>query len=109
MSDSVGSRRFNYVVASHVIEHIPNPLGWFNEIYGFMEPGGILSLAIPDKRYCFDRLRGLTTASDWIGVWLQKATRPTPTQIVDFLSNKVEHNGNITWGENIGPHDLKHE
>jgi hypothetical protein len=35
IGDAVGSRRFNYVLASHVIEHIPNPLGWFNDIYGF--------------------------------------------------------------------------
>ena len=106
IGDAVGSRRFNYVVASHVIEHIPNPLGWFNEIYGFMEPGGILSLAIPDKRYCFDRLRVLTTATDWIGAWLQKTTRPTPVQILDALSNEVSHDGNITWQGNIDLHDL---
>jgi hypothetical protein len=104
--DAVGSRRFNYVVASHVIERIPNPLEWFNEIYGFMEPGGILSLAIPDKRYCLDRLRGLTTATDWIGAWLEKTTRPTPVQILDALSNEVKHDGNIFWQENIDPHDL---
>ena len=106
--DAVGSRRFNYVLASHVIENIPNPLEWFNEIYGFMEPGGILSLAIPDKRYCSDRLRGLTTAVDRIGAWLQKTTRPTPVQILDALSNEVKHDGNITWRENIDPHDLTH-
>ena len=106
IGDAVGSRRFNYVLASHVIEHIPNPLGLFNEIYGFMEPGGILSLAISDKRYCFDRLRGLTTATDWIGAWLQNATRPTPVQILDQLSNEVRHNGDIAWQENIDPHDL---
>lgn len=106
--DAVGSRRFNYVLASHVIEHIPNPLGWFNEIYGFMEPGGILSLAIPDKRYCFDRLRKVTTAIDWIGAWLQKATRPTPGQILDQLSNEVRYKGDIGWGENIESHDLTH-
>ncbi len=104
--DAVGSRRFSYVVASHVIEHIPNPLEWFNEIYGFMEPGGILSLAIPDKRYCFDRLRRLTTATDWIGAWLQETTRPTPVQILDALSNEVKHDGNIIWLGNIEPHDL---
>ncbi len=109
LRNAVGSRRCNYVLASHVIEHIPNPLEWFNEIHEFLEPGGLLSLAIPDKRYCFDRLRGLTTATDWIGTWLQKTTRPTPVQILDFLSNKVEYDGNITWGENVDLHDLKHE
>jgi hypothetical protein len=108
IKDAVGRRRFNYVLASHVIEHIPNPLGWFNEIYEFMEPGGILSLAIPDKRYCFDRLRGLTTATDWIGAWLQKTTRPTPVQILDALSNEVNHDGNGIWQENIDPDDLTH-
>lgn len=106
--DAVGSRRFNYVVASHVIENIPNPLGWLNEIYGFLEPGGILSLAIPDKRYCFDRLRGLTTAADWAGAWLQKTTKPTPAQILDALSNEVNHDGDITWLANIGPDELTH-
>lgn len=105
---AVGSRRFNYVLASHVIEHVPNPLGWFNEIHEFMEPGGILSLAIPDKRYCFDRLRDLTTATDWIGAWLQKATKPTPVQILDALSNEVSHDGNITWQEDIDPCGLTH-
>ena len=108
LKDAVGSRRFHYVLASHVIEHVPNPLGWFNDIYGFMEPGGILSLAIPDKRYCFDRLRGLTTATDWIGAWMQKTTKPTPVQILDFLSNVVQHNGDMFWPEKIGPHDLTH-
>lgn len=107
--DAAGSRRFHYVIASHVIEHVPNPLGWFNDIYGFMEPGGILSLAIPDKRYCFDRLRQLTTAPDWIGTWLQKTTKPTPVQILDYLSNVVNLDGNITWGANIDPRDLRHQ
>jgi hypothetical protein len=106
MRDGVGSRRLNYVLASHVIQYIPNPLGWLNEIHGFMEPGGILSLAIPDKRYCLDRLRGLTTATDWIGAWLQKTTRPTPVQILDALSNQVSHQGNIAWLGNVDPHDL---
>lgn len=108
LGDAVGSRRFNYVIASHVIEHIPNPLKWLNEIYELMEPGGILSLAIPDKHYCFDRLRRLTTATDWIGAWLQKTTRPTPAQILDALSNAVSHNGNIAWQGNIDPDDLTH-
>ncbi|WP_197518398.1 hypothetical protein, partial [Mycobacterium sp. E3198] len=61
-----------------------------------------------DKRYIFDRLRGLTTATDWIGAWLQKTTRPTPVQILDFLSNVVNHNGDMFWAEKIEPHDLTH-
>ncbi|MCY7273284.1 MAG: class I SAM-dependent methyltransferase [Phormidesmis sp. CAN_BIN44] len=44
----------DYVIASHVIEHVPDFIGWLSEVRGILKPGGILSLAIPDKRQCLD-------------------------------------------------------
>ncbi len=52
---------FDYVIASHVIEHTANMIGWLKEIASVVRPGGILSLAVPDKRFTFDRDRELTT------------------------------------------------
>jgi SAM-dependent methyltransferase len=55
---------FDYVIASHVIEHVPDLVGWLNEVRAILRPQGILSLAIPDKRYCFDHYRPPTTVAD---------------------------------------------
>jgi SAM-dependent methyltransferase len=52
---------FDYVIASHVIEHATDMIGWLNQIAEVMKPHGILSLAIPDKRFTFDRERETTT------------------------------------------------
>src|SRR3954469_246806 len=57
LSECVGGRRFEYCIASHVIEHVPDLIGWLAEIDDILAPGGILSLIIPDSRYTFDILR----------------------------------------------------
>lgn len=108
LASAVGERKFAYVVASHVIEHIPNPLQWLNDIHELLEPDGILSLAIPDKRYCFDRLRHPTTAAQWVDAWLRGQTRPSAFNVLDALSNEVVHNGEITWQGEIHPGVLRH-
>src|SRR6266496_5170144 len=45
---------FDWAIASHVIEHVPNMLGWLRGIAEVLKPGGILNLAIPDCRFTFD-------------------------------------------------------
>jgi 2-polyprenyl-3-methyl-5-hydroxy-6-metoxy-1,4-benzoquinol methylase len=40
---------FDYVIASHVIEHIPDTIGWLDDLTHVLRVGGILSLVIPDK------------------------------------------------------------
>ena len=52
---------FDYVIASHVIEHAPDMIGWLRQVAGVLRTGGILSLAVPDKRFTFDEGRELTT------------------------------------------------
>src|ERR1044071_6701862 len=47
---------FDHAIASHVIEHVPDPIRWLGDIHDVLRPGGILSLAIPDHRRCFDAL-----------------------------------------------------
>src|SRR5258706_9842625 len=42
---------FDYVIASHVIEHVPDVIGWLREVSDVLKPEGMLCLAIPDRRY----------------------------------------------------------
>lgn len=43
-------RRFDYIVASHVGEHVPDFLGWLKTLFGWLRPGGTVILALPDRR-----------------------------------------------------------
>ena len=52
---------FDYIVASHVFEHLPDPINFLNSMGKLLKEEGLLLLAIPDKRYCFDLLKPLTT------------------------------------------------
>lgn len=80
---------FDYVIASHVIEHIPDPIDWMEDIGRILRPGGILSLIIPDKRYCFDINRTLTETSDLVDAYLRKLRQPSFRQVYDFKSRAI--------------------
>ncbi len=50
----------SFVVANHFLEHCQNPIGAFRNMMRVLKDGGILYLAIPDKRYTFDKDRPST-------------------------------------------------
>jgi SAM-dependent methyltransferase len=96
--DVVGTTApFDFVIASHVIEHVPNPVGWLQEVAEVLGPGGILSLAIPDKRYSFDARRGVTGVADILDAYLTRRRRATPGTVFDFYSRLVEANAANLW------------
>jgi predicted SAM-dependent methyltransferase len=91
----------DYLIASHVIEHVPDFVGWLNEIHSILKPGGILSLAVPDKRRCFDYLRNPTRTGDVIDAYLKKKKKPSPGQIFDDVCSQVSIQGKLfSWDTN---------
>jgi SAM-dependent methyltransferase len=57
----VPDQSLDFVVASHVIEHTPNPLLAFEQVYSKLCFGGRFLLVVPDKHRTFDRRRELTS------------------------------------------------
>jgi predicted SAM-dependent methyltransferase len=51
----------NFVIANHVLEHLEDPLLALRNMLRVLLPGGVLFLALPDKRHTFDRDRPCTT------------------------------------------------
>jgi Methyltransferase domain len=90
---------FDYVLASHVIEHVPDIIGWLRDIRSVLGDDGVLSLAIPDHRRCFDALRSPTVTAEIIGAYLAQPTTPTPRQVFDHYSSAVAWHGFISWEE----------
>ncbi len=77
----------DYVVASHVVEHVPDLVGWLGEIHDVLKPTGQLRLAVPDRRFTFDCLREDARLSDVLAAHLAGARRPTPQAILDSQLN----------------------
>jgi SAM-dependent methyltransferase len=50
----------DFVVANHMIEHTRNPIATVETFLRVTKPGGCIFMAIPDKRYTFDRKREVT-------------------------------------------------
>jgi SAM-dependent methyltransferase len=59
--DMFRSSCMDFVVASHIIEHVPNPIGLLEAIHRVLRPGAVLILLVPDRRRTFDRGRPPTT------------------------------------------------
>lgn len=51
----------DFVIANHLIEHAEEPVRALREFDRVLRPGGVVYLAVPDKRLSFDRDRELTT------------------------------------------------
>ncbi len=56
-----------FIVASHVIEHLANPMRFIAQCYESLAPNGVLLLVVPDKRYTFDVTREATSLRHLIG------------------------------------------
>jgi hypothetical protein len=97
-----GERRFDYVIASHVIEHIPNTIGWLHQVASLLHTGGKLALAIPDKRYTFDQFRLLTPLGDIIQCWLENRRNPSAKHVFDYCANVALADARRIW-EGAGP------
>jgi SAM-dependent methyltransferase len=84
---------FDYVISSHNFEHLPNPVRFLQACSRVLKSGGVISMAIPDHRMCFDHFRPLTTLTDWLLAYLDKRERPTPAQIFHqfaYIADYVE-------------------
>lgn len=97
LSDSCGGRQFDYVVASHVIEHVPDPIGWLAQITDLLKPGGRLRLAIPDKRYTFDIHRPLSSFAELLDCFHSRLTRPTYRHVYEMAVSFVEVDPGLVW------------
>lgn len=56
----VATESNDFVIANHFLEHCQNPALALENMLRVIKRGGVVFLAIPDKRYTFDRLRSIT-------------------------------------------------
>lgn len=74
------------VVASHVIEHVANPLKAINEFERVLRPNGRLVLIIPDRGSTFDSVRAATPFQHVLQEFKAGVTEVDDAHIIDFCS-----------------------
>lgn len=95
--------KIDYVISSHNIEHIPDPIGFFRDCALVLKPGGYVSMAVPDRRACFDFFRPYTSLSQWIEANFASNKRPTYAQVFELacLGAEFDRNGIRSAGFDI--------
>ena len=77
-------RRFDYVILCHVLEHVPEPIRFLNDVGTLLRPGGVALLAVPDKRQTLDAPRPSTTIDHLLARHHHGAPGPPLAQIMEF-------------------------
>ncbi|MBV8739531.1 MAG: glycosyltransferase, partial [Alphaproteobacteria bacterium] len=90
---------FDACIASHVIEHTPDLISFLNSIEVLLKEDGVVALAVPDKRYCFDYFRPLTTTGQVLYAHMEARSRHSPQLTFDFAAYRVENGGSVAWGQ----------
>lgn len=87
----------DYVLASHVIEHVPDLVTWLQEIRAILKTAGEVRLAIPDRRFTFDHLRRNSDLPSILAAHVQKARIPNTHCILDFCLNETPVDALAAW------------
>lgn len=92
-----GRHQFDWIIASHVIEHTPDLIGFLKDCASVLRTGGVLSLVVPDMRDCFDQLRAPSSLASVIDAHLRRAKQPSAGMVAEHFLNASSHGGRIAW------------
>jgi SAM-dependent methyltransferase len=90
---------FGVLIASHVIEHTTDFIDFLDAAEILLTSSGVVILAIPDKRYCFDYFRPLTTTGQVLYANALHRSRHTRRIVFDHVAYVVENAGSGAWGQ----------
>ena len=88
---------FRRVVASHVIEHVPDMIGWLADVADVLDDDGELVLVVPDLRFCFDALRPGATVGQVLQAHQDGDRVPSIRAVYDFARTAVPFPAASAW------------
>lgn len=91
---SINDETYDFVVASHLLEHVANPIQAIKEWLRVVKPGGYVYMIVPDKRFTFDKTRELTPLIHFMRDYENKVTVIDREHYQDFWYN-VDRKSNV--------------
>jgi SAM-dependent methyltransferase len=82
---ALGDATQDFVIASHVLEHVAEPIGLLDDIHRVLRPGGVALVLLPDMRRTFDRERPVTDLGHLLREHDAGVTEVDDDHILEFL------------------------
>jgi SAM-dependent methyltransferase len=77
--------KFDIIVANHVVEHVPDVLGWLHDLGQVLVPNGIVFLSVPDRRFTFDIARRESNFIDLLRPHINRQVKPDFFNLLDHF------------------------
>jgi SAM-dependent methyltransferase len=86
----------DFVICSHVLEHVADPIGLLADVHRVLRPGGVAMIYLPDRRRTYDRYRDGTTLAHLVEEHAAGVTEVDDEHLLDFLTN-------VAWSPDSSP------
>lgn len=107
LDELVPEREFDGLILSHVGEHLPDWIGFLHAAAKLLKPEGIIALALPDLRLCFDFFRPRSTTGEIIAA--DGRTRHRLSTFFDDWAYHTERDKHGGWSRGIAIDQLGFE
>ena len=93
---------FDFVVNSHLVEHLPDPRGAIREWLRVVKPGGVVAMVVPDTRYT----RGMNT--DRTPHLFEWGPRDFAVEVLDFPTEWLDEKPWFKWTWDCAAYEVVH-
>jgi predicted SAM-dependent methyltransferase len=90
---------YDAVINSHVIEHMPNPIGFFISCSRMLNEVGTLRMAVPDKKRCFDYFRPFTSTGQLLEAHARRSVVHSQSAVFDAVAYAAFKDGLGAWAD----------
>jgi len=81
----IESNKYDFILASHCLEHCANVLKTIEEWLRVIKPGGLILLILPNKDYTFDHRRSITSFEHLLEDYKNDITESDLTHLYEIL------------------------
>ena len=74
----------DFVIASHVVEHLADPIGFLDEAHRVLRPGGLALLFLPDRHRTKDRFRAPTPVGHVVADYRARVAQVSDAHLEEF-------------------------
>jgi hypothetical protein len=90
---------FTTLIASHVIEHVPDLAGFLVAAQRLLSEDGVVAVALPDRRFSFDYFKPATLTGDVLEAHAASRACHSRRSVWNEVAYSVTVDGAIAWGQ----------